>query len=113
MNTVSLYNTDSAVIAYEKGANTVKITTPDHEEGFGLLVKNSNSTTAATIKIKAGNSILSAGDLTVSVAKSSDALINLKNTGRYKNVSGEDAGKIVIEISGVTATDVSLYAFEL
>ena len=113
MNTVSLYNLESTLITYEKGAATVKITTPDHEEGFGLLIKNANSTTAATIKIKGGNSVLSLGDSVVTVSKASDALINLKNTGRYKNVSGEDAGTIVLEISGVTPTDISLFAFEL
>jgi len=111
INTFSLYEADSAVVEYETGEATVKIKTPDHEEGFGLLMKNT-SASDATIKIKGGNSVLSVGDMIVSAAEG-ETLINLKNTGRYKNVSGENAGYIVIEISGTAPENISLFAFEL
>ena len=47
----------------------------------------------------------------IPVEKGEQTLINLKNTGRYKNVSGEDAGYIVIEVSGTE--NISVFAFEL
>lgn len=112
INTVSLYNSDSAEIVYTKGEEIIKIKTPDHEEGFGIIVKN-DAGSDATVKIKGGNSVLSIGDMAITAKAGKETLINLKNTGRYKNVSGEDAGYIVIEIAGVTASSVSVYAFEL
>lgn len=112
MNTASLYTSDSADIIYVTGEEVMKIKTPDHEEGFGLIIKNESSDDAR-IKIRGGNSVLSIGDMVVVAKASNDTLINLKNTGRYKNVSGEDAGCIVIEISDAEPSDVSVYAFEL
>lgn len=111
INTFSLYEADSAAVEYEIGEATIKIKTPDHEEGFGLLIKNTSSQ-EATVKIKGGNSVLSVGDMTVAAGEG-ETVVNLKNTGRYKNVSGENAGYIVVEISGIDPENISLFAFEL
>ena len=96
MNTISIYNEDYEKLTLTPAEATMKIRTPDHEEGFGLLVVN-NGGSEATLTLKGGNSIFSAGDVLVTLAQGS-TIVNLKNTGRYKNVSGEDAGYIVIEI---------------
>ena len=109
MNTISLYSQESALLNYEQGEATVKIKTPDHEEGFGLIIKNSSGSDVP-VKIKGGNSIMSVGDSIIN-AKPGDTLINLKNTGRYKNVSGENAGFIVIELT--QPDDISLASFSL
>ncbi len=104
MNTVSLYNNDFENITLTPAEATMKIKTPDHEEGFGLIVLNQTGRDA-TLIIKGGNSIFSAGDMPISLGVG-HTLISLKNTGRYKNVSGEDAGYIVIEIDSPEGIEV-------
>ena len=103
INTVSLFNGDYTKIAFEEGENTIKIKTPDHEEGFGIIIKNEDSANDATVTVKGSNSILSVGDMIIPVEKGEQTLINLKNTGRYKNVSGEVSG----------TENISVFAFEL
>ena len=109
INTISLNTKESAEVAFETAQAKVRIKTPKHEEGCGLLIKNSSSS-SANIVINGGNSIMSVGD-TVIAAKSGETLVSLKDTGRYKNVFGEDAGYIVLEISA--PSNISLFAFEI
>lgn len=113
INTVSLYNLDSAEIEYEVCESQVKIKTPSHEEGFGLIVKNKSTASDADFIIKGGNSVMAMGDTFIKIPKGCDMLINLKDTGRYKNVYGEDAGYIVIEVENVTPDNISLFPFSL
>ena len=98
VNVLDLYTKDSGVVNYTEGAAELSIVAPDHEEGFCLLVKNT-SASPVTVTVKEGNSIYAMGDMAVSVNGSEDAVINLKNTGRFKNVNGENSGKIIINIS--------------
>lgn len=113
INTVSLYNLFNTEVEYTECEKTVKVKTPSHDESFGLFVKNSNISADATITIKGGNSVMAAGDSLVTVKKGSETLINLKDTGRHKNVYGENAGYVVIEIEGVEPSDISVFAFSL
>ncbi|MBE7020473.1 MAG: hypothetical protein E7411_03445 [Ruminococcaceae bacterium] len=113
IDAVSLYNLTDTPVEFENGEDIIKIKTPDHEEGFGLIVKNENASTDADIVIKGGNSVMAMGDIVVSVPKGCEVLINLKDTGRFKNVYGEDAGYIVINVEKVSGTDVSVFAFGL
>ncbi len=112
MNILSLYDSDSGVISYSDGESSMSFAMPDHEDGTALIVHNT-ANSAATVTVKAGNSIYSMGDLEVSVAASATAVINLKNTGRFKNVSGENGGKVVVTVSGVTASSVKLCVLSL
>lgn len=112
INTNSVYGKDSIKVDYTKGEKTVKIVTPDHEEGFGILLKNGGAS-SVVVTVKAGNSILSVGDLSFTIEANSEYILNLKDTGRYKNVYGEDAGRIVIEIPEASASNISLFPFEL
>ncbi|MBR4893381.1 MAG: hypothetical protein IKZ35_05330 [Clostridia bacterium] len=112
ITTTSLYNLTSAEVEFSACEDTVKIKVPDHDEGFGIIVKN-NATTDGTVTIKGGNSVLAMGDMAVDVKKGSETLINLKDTGRFKNVHGEDAGYIVLNISGVASSSIELFAFGL
>ncbi len=109
---LDLYEKDSAAVSYTDGADEMSIITPDHEEGFCLLVKNTSSETI-TLTVKAGNSIYAMGDLQVSVNGSEDAVINLKNTGRYKHVNGENSGKVLIGISASSCENVKVCAVAL
>ncbi len=110
---ISLYNLKDTPINYESGDEIIKIKTPDHEDGFGLIVKNENAATDAQIVIKGGNSVMAMGDIAVSVPKAGEVLINLKDTGRFKNVYGEDAGYIVLNVEKVSGADISVFAFGL
>ena len=95
---VDLYTKDSEILEFYEAEDVVEIITPDHEDGFGLLVRSNGSEITCTVK--AGNSIYAMGDLAVEVPAGGDVLINLKNTGRFKNVNGEKSGKIIVEFSG-------------
>lgn len=112
VNVLDLYEKDSSVITYTDGAERMEIVTPDHEDGFCLVLRNTASETA-TVRVKAGNSIYAMGDLEVSLNASEDAVINLKNTGRFKNVNGEDSGKIIVEISASAPADIKVCPFSL
>ena len=107
LNILDLYTKDSEVISYTDGVEKMGIVTPDHEEGFCLLVKNTSQETV-TVTVKAGNSIYAMGDLNVSVNGSEEVIINLKNTGRYKNVYGENSGKVMIDINAASPSDVKV-----
>ena len=113
IDAISLYNLQDTLVEYNTGEESIKIKTPDHEEGFGLIVKNGNASTDAEIVIKGGNSVMAMGDITVTVPKGEEVLINLKDTGRFKNVYGEDAGYIVLNVENVSGADISVFAFGL
>ncbi len=112
IETLSLYNKQSAQIEFSQCDDLVKIKTPSHDEGFGLIVKN-NSSSDADIVIKGGNSVLAMGDNTITVEAGNEALINLKDTGRYKNVHGENAGYILIEVENASPSDIEIFPFGL
>lgn len=105
-----LYTKDSSVLEFLPAEESVEIVTPDHEDGFGLLVRSDGSEINCTVK--AGNSIYAMGDLAVEVPAGGDVLINLKNTGRFKNVNGEKSGKIIVEFSG-NISDAQICAVSL
>ena len=90
------------------------------DERYCLLVENSDTSTAGVI-IKAGDGIRSSiGDLLVTVAQNEHKIINL-DSSRFKMLSGNNAGKFVIEIKneagdsafGGTITNVKLAALQL
>lgn len=110
---ISLYNLKDTPVNFEVGDEIIKIKTPDHEDGFGVIVKNENAVTDAEIIIKGGNSVMAMGDIAVNVPKGEEVLINLKDTGRFKNVYGEDAGYIVLNVEKVSGADISVFAFGL
>jgi hypothetical protein len=67
------------------------------DEQFVVGAYNSNQSNAKTVTIKAGNGLQSEfGDLTFSISAGSIAWVVL-SSGRFKNVTGENKGKIVIK----------------
>ena len=113
IETLSLYNKQSANIGYTQCTDdVVRIKTPSHDEGFGLIIKN-DAASDAEITLKAGNSVLAMSDSYITVDSGESTLINLKDTGRYKNVHGEDAGYIIIEIGNASPSDVGIFPFGL
>ena len=88
IDAISLYNLQDALVEYAAGEEIIKIKTPDHEEGFGLIVKNDNASADAEIVIKGGNSVMAMGDITVTVPKGEEILINFtiyKHNNIYNN----------------------------
>lgn len=80
------------------------------DEQFVVGVYNNNATTAKTVTIKAGNGLQSEfGDLTFSVSAQKIAWVVL-SSGRFKNVTGENKGNIVIEGA---STDIQLKVIRL
>lgn len=78
----------------------------ERDDKYLILIENSNEA-AKTVTIKAGNGLQGVADLTHSVEASSCALVALES-GRFKNVSGADKGKVVI--TGETA-DIKVAVF--
>ncbi len=72
------------------------------DERIVVLVKNDTSS-AATLTIKAGNGLQGVNDLVLTVPKSAVSLVKL-DSGRFKNVSDDYKGKIVV----VSATALSV-----
>ena len=80
------------------------------DEQFVVGAYNSNESNAKTVTIKAGNGLQSEfGDLTFSISAGSIAWVVL-SSGRFKNVTGENKGKIVIEGA---STDIQLKVIRL
>ncbi len=86
-------NTDFVAVGNDKIAY---FEASGRDEQFVVGVYN-NATTAKTVTIKAGNGLQSEfGDLTFSITAKKIAWIVL-SSGRFKNVTGENKGNIVIE----------------
>ena len=112
VNVVDVYVKDSAKLEYQVAEKTIEIVTPDHEDGFCLLIRNEGAS-SATITVKSGNSIYAMGDYELTLQSDEEAVINLKNTGRFKNVHGEKSGRIIAEVTAGTASDIKICAIAL
>ena len=84
-------------------ANTAKaLEWSESDEKMVLVVQNTASSDAK-LTVKAGNGIQGVVDLELTVPKSAVSLVKL-DSGRFKNVSGTNKGKIVV----VSATALSV-----
>lgn len=93
---------DSDKIAYFEASG--------RDEQFVVGVYNGNQSNAKTVTIKAGNGLQSEfGDLTFSITTKKIAWVVL-SSGRFKNVTGENKGNIVIEGE---STDIQLKVIRL
>lgn len=93
---------DSDKIAYYEASGS--------DEQFVVGAYNNHASTEKTVTIKAGNGLQSEfGDLTFSITAKKIAWVVL-SSGRFKNVTGDNKGKIVIE--GET-TDIQLKVIRL
>ena len=113
LDIMSLEKLESKIIAYESGEQIIAIDVSDYSGSIGIIVKNNFTSVDAPVTIKGGNSIFAGKDYSVTVPMESEVLLNLKNIGRYKNVTGENKGKIVLTLDSDIASDVYLCAFYL
>lgn len=66
-----------------------------------VLAYNSDPSNAAEITVKAGNGLQGVADYTAEIPANTYAILCLES-GRFKNVSGENKGKIIITTSAST-----------
>lgn len=93
---------DSDKIAYFEASG--------RDEQFVVGAYNNNTSNKKTVTIKAGNGLQSEfGDLTFSITAQKIAWVVL-SSGRFKNVTGDNKGNIVIEGA---STDIQLKVIRL
>lgn len=86
-------------------ANTEKaIEWPEADEKMILVINNTGSA-SVTLTVEAGNSIQGVADLSVTVPVGV-SLLKLES-GRFKNVTGTNKGKIVIKSTGTPSVGVA------
>ena len=98
---VTMRNDAANVALTSLAASTAKaIEWPEGDSKMILVVQNGGNS-AVTLTVKAGNGLQGVADHTVSLPIGVN-LIKLES-GRFKNVSGENKGKIVISASGAVS----------
>ena len=99
---VTMRNNLATVSLTALTANTAKaIEWSESDEKMVLVIV---ATQANTLTVKAGDSIQGTADMVVSVPVGT-SLIKLES-GRFKNVSGDNKGKIVIQSTGTPSVGV-------
>lgn len=96
--TAAVDATDGAEIAWK-----------ERDDKYLLFIQNINASAAKTATIKAGNGIQGVNDLEVSIPAANFTFVAI-DSGRFKNVSGTDKGKVVI--TGASA-DIKVACFKL
>lgn len=76
-------------------ANTAAAIDFDGADERIVVVVQNTTTSATTLTVKAGNGLQGVVDITLAVPASSVNLLKL-DSGRFKNVSGTNKGKIVV-----------------
>lgn len=86
-------------------ANTAKAIDWDENDHKMVMVINNTGSSTTTLTVLAGNGIQGSADLTLSVPVGV-SLLKLES-GRFKNVSGDNKGKIVIKSAGTPSVGVA------
>ena len=82
--------------------NGAEVVMDGHDERTVIMVQNT-ATAPGTVTVKAGNGIQGVADEVFTVPASSTTFI-VPESGRFKNVSGDDKGKLIINGSAATIT---------
>ena len=90
-----------ALVALTANTST-PIEWPESDEKMILVI---NASADTSITVLAGNSIQGAADITLTVPKGV-SLIKLES-GRFKNISGVNKGKVVIKSAGTPSVGVA------
>ena len=78
------------------------------DQKYLILVQN-NGSAAATVTFKTGNGIQGVADLSKSIGAGKYVFLQIES-GRFKNVTGDNKGKVIIEGS---TTDIKVGVFKL
>ena len=96
--TAAVEANEGALIAFNKA----------DQKGF-ILLENSNATATATAKIVKGNGLQGTADLSVTLAASTTKIISIESM-KYKNLSGDNKGKVLVIDTDTTATTLKVAA---
>lgn len=104
------FTEDTDFVAVDSNDKLAYFEASGRDEQFVVGVYNNNASTDQTVTIKAGNGLQSEfGDLTFLVSAKKIAWVVL-SSGRFKNVTGENKGNIVIKGE---STDIQLKVIRL
>ena len=93
-------------------ADGALVTIDKPDQNVLIMVKNANTTTTQTAVIKAGNGLQGVADLEITLAASATKGVVVES-GKYKNVSGTNKGKINIQDKNTTTTNIEVSAVVL
>ena len=99
---LTMRNTIAAVTLEALTANTAKAITWNEKDEHTVLVINAAAQTDLTVK--AGNGIQGVTDLVLTVPRGV-SLVKLES-GRFKNVSGANKGKVIVVSTGTPSVGV-------
>ena len=99
---LTMRNTIAAVTLEALTANTAKAITWNEKDEHTVLVINASAQTNLTVK--AGNGIQGVTDLVLTVPQGV-SLVKLES-GRFKNVSGANKGKVIVVSTGTPSVGV-------
>lgn len=99
--------TDALATAVD-ATNGAEFVMKERDDKYLILVQNA-ATAAKTVTLKAGDGFQAGEDLVHSVPASSYSIISI-DSGRYKKLSGENKGKVII--LGASA-DIKVVVFRL
>lgn len=83
--------------------------TPTSRDGKHMILVHNKASAAKSVTVLSGNGLQGVADMVTSIPASSYAAVNLES-GRFKNVSGDDKGKFIIK--GEDA-NIEIAVFEL
>lgn len=78
----------------------------ESDEKYTIVIQNTSTTAAATVKILKGDGIHAVNDLTVSLAAGKTVCLSI-DSARFKVLSGTDKGKILL--TGPAAAKVAVF----
>lgn len=99
---LTMRNTIAAVTLEALTANTAKAITWNEKDEHTVLVIN--AATQTNLTVKAGNGIQGVTDLVLTVPQGV-SLVKLES-GRFKNVSGANKGKVIVVSTGTPSVGV-------
>ena len=99
---LTMRNTIAAVTLEVLTANTAKAITWNEKDEHTVLVIN--AATQTNLTVKAGNGIQGVTDLVLTVPQGV-SLVKLES-GRFKNVSGANKGKVIVVSTGTPSVGV-------
>lgn len=91
------------------GAEGAEFVHEDRDNKY-LVMLTSKQETEAVVTIHHGNGLQGVSDLVITLAPKARSVVCLES-GRFKNVSGEDKGKIIITQS--VGSDIKITVFKL
>lgn len=93
-----------AAVAANEGA---LIVFDKRDQSSLVILENSNTSATATAIVKAGNGLQGVADLSITLAASEKKCVVIES-GRFKNVSGTNKGKVLILDNDTTATTLKV-----